>query len=53
VPADGPVSGAKITKSSDSGRLDDAAVDCVSQWHYRPAIKDDQTIDAPMTVTVD
>jgi TonB family protein len=53
VLADGTVSGVKVTKSSDSDRLDDAAVDCVSQWHYRPAIKDDQTVDAPMTVTVD
>ena len=28
-------------------------MDCISQWHYRPAIKDDQRADAPMTVTVD
>ena len=53
VLADGTVTDVKVTKSSDSDRLDDAAVDCVSQWHYRPAIKDDQTIDAPMTVKVD
>ncbi|HUB84519.1 MAG TPA: energy transducer TonB [Rhizomicrobium sp.] len=53
VLADGTVTDVKVTKSSDSDRLDDAAVDCVSGWHYRPAIKDDQTIDAPMTVTVD
>ncbi len=53
VLADGTVSGVKVSKSSGSDRLDDAAVDCVSGWHYRPAIKDDQTIDAPMTVTVD
>jgi hypothetical protein len=30
-----------------------AAVNCVSWWHYRPAIKDDQLVDAPMTVKVD
>lgn len=53
VMADGTVSDVKVSKSSGSDRLDDAAVDCVSGWHYRPAIKDDQTIDAPMTVTVD
>jgi protein TonB len=52
VLADGTVSGVKVTKSSDSDRLDNAAVDCVARWHYRPAIKDDQTVDAPMTVTV-
>ncbi len=53
VMADGTVNDVKVSKSSGSDRLDDAAVDCVSGWHYRPAIKDDQTIDAPMTVTVD
>ncbi|HEY2034533.1 MAG TPA: energy transducer TonB [Rhizomicrobium sp.] len=53
VLADGTVSDVKITKSSDSDRLDSAAVDCVSKWHYRPAIKDDQTVDALMTVKVD
>jgi TonB family protein len=53
VLADGTVSGIKVTKSSDSDRLDNAAVECVTKWHYRPAIKDDQTVDAPMTVKVD
>ncbi|MGN6147822.1 MAG: TonB family protein [Rhizomicrobium sp.] len=53
VLAAGTVCGVKVTKSSDSDRLDNAAVECVSQWHYRPAIKDDQTVDAPMTVKVD
>ena len=53
VLADGTVSNVKVTKSSDSDRLDNAAVECVAKWHYRPAIKDDQTIDAPMTVKVD
>ena len=53
VMADGTVSDVKVSKSSGSDRLDDAAVDCVSGWHYRPAIKDDQTVDAPMSVTVD
>jgi protein TonB len=52
VAADGTVSNVKVSKSSGSDRLDDAAVDCVSKWHYRPAIKDDQLVDAPMTVKV-
>jgi TonB family protein len=52
VAADGTVNGVKVTKSSNSDRLDDAAIHCVSKWHYRPAIKDNQTIDAPMTVKV-
>ena len=52
VLADGTVSGVKVSKSSGSDRLDDAAVDCVARWHYRPAVKDGQLIDTPMTVKV-
>jgi protein TonB len=52
VLADGVVSGAVVSKSSGSDRLDDAAVACVAKWHYRPAIKDGQLVDAPMTVKV-
>jgi len=52
VAADGTVSGIKVAKSSGSDRLDDAAKDCVAKWHYRPAIKDNQLVDAPMTVKV-
>jgi TonB family protein len=53
VMADGTLSDIKVTKSSGSDRLDDAAVDCVAKWHYRPAIVNDQLADAPMTVKVD
>ena len=53
VMADGTLSDIKITKSSGSDRLDGAAIDCVSKWHYRPAIVNDQLADAPMTVKVD
>jgi hypothetical protein len=28
-------------------------VECVSKWHYRPAIKDTQAIDTQVTVKVD
>ncbi len=52
VAADGTVSAVKIAKSSGSDRLDDAAKDCVAKWHYRPAIKDNVLVDAPMTVKV-
>ena len=52
VAADGTVNNVKVSKSSGSDRLDDAAVECVARWHYRPAIKDDQTVDVPMTVKV-
>ncbi|HXC54599.1 MAG TPA: energy transducer TonB [Rhizomicrobium sp.] len=53
VLADGTVSAIKIAKSSGSDRLDNAAVECVAKWHYRPAVKDGQLIDTPMTVKVD
>ena len=52
VLADGTVEGAKVAKSSGYDGLDDAAVECVARWHYRPAIKDDRLVDAPMTVKV-
>jgi TonB family protein len=52
VLADGTVSDVKVSKSSGSERLDDAARECVAKWHYRPAIKDSQLVDSPMTVKV-
>jgi len=52
VTADGRVRDVKVTKSSDSDRLDDAAVDCVKHWHYRPGIKDGKLVDTPMKVSV-
>jgi len=52
VSADGTVRDVKVAKSSGSDGLDDAAVHCVGKWHYRPAVKDGQLVDAPMTVKV-
>lgn len=52
VVADGTVSQVKVTKSSGYDGLDDAAKDCVRKWHYRPALKDNVLVDAPMTVKV-
>ncbi|MBV9991595.1 MAG: energy transducer TonB [Alphaproteobacteria bacterium] len=52
VGADGALSDMKVSKSSGSDRLDDAAVDCVKKWHYRPALKDNELVDSPMTVSV-
>ena len=49
VAADGAVSAIKVAKSSGSDRLDDAAKDCVAKWRYRPALKDNVLVDAPMT----
>lgn len=52
VLADGTVSDVKVAKSSGYDGLDDAAVECVARWHYRPAIKDNALVAAPMTVKV-
>ena len=52
VLADGRVSAIQVSKSSGSDSLDDAAVDCVKHWHYRPGIKDDVLVDTPLTVSV-
>lgn len=52
VQADGTLTAPTVSKSSGSDRLDDAAVDCVSKWHYRPAIKDGTLVDTPMKVSV-
>ena len=52
VLADGTVSAVTLSKSSGSDRLDDAAVECVSKWHYRPAIKDGKLVDTPLKVSV-
>ena len=52
VRADGTVGDVKVAQSSGSERLDDAAVECVSKWHYRPAIKDGKLTDVPWTARV-
>ena len=52
VRADGTVDGVKVAQSSGSDRLDDAAVECVSKWHYRPAIKDGALTDVAWTARV-
>jgi len=52
VLADGTVSAIKIAKSSGSERLDDAAMECVARWHYRPALKDSELVDSAVTVKV-
>ena len=52
VRANGTVGDIKVTKSSGHDALDEAAVKCVSRWHYRPAIQDNQLVDAPMTASV-
>jgi TonB family protein len=52
VRADGSVGDLKVAKSSGYDSLDDAAKACVRHWRYRPAIKDNVLVDAPMRVSV-
>lgn len=52
VLADGTVNGITVARSSGYDGLDDAAKDCVARWHYRPALKDNVLVDAPMSVKV-
>lgn len=49
---DGTVDAIKVLTSSGSEKLDDAAVKCVSNWHYRPAIKDGKLAESATTVSV-
>jgi len=49
---DGTVDAIKVLASSGSQTLDDAAVKCVAEWHYRPATKNGQIIEAPWTARV-
>lgn len=52
VHADGTVDNVTVGQSSGYERLDDAAVDCVRHWHYRPAIKDGTLVDVPWTASI-
>ena len=49
---DGTVDAIKVLSSSGSTRLEDAAVRCVAEWHYRPAIKNGQLSEAAWKATV-
>jgi TonB family protein len=49
---DGTVDAVKVLVSSGSKRLDKAAVNCVADWHYRPAIKDGQLVETDWKASV-
>jgi protein TonB len=40
INTDGSVSGPSISKSSGFQRLDDASLNCVTRWKYKPATQD-------------
>lgn len=52
VLTDGTVDTVTVATTSGSQRLDDAAVSCVRNWHYRPAIKDGKLAEVETTATV-
>jgi protein TonB len=52
IQADGSVTDRTITKSSGSKYLDTAALACVSEWAYYPAIQDGRAVAALNTVKV-
>jgi TonB family protein len=52
VHEDGTVDNVTVGQSSGYERLDDAAVDCVRRWHYRPAIKDGNLVAMPWTASI-
>lgn len=49
---DGTVDGVRVVASSGSKILDDAAMKCVAEWHYRPAVKNGQIVDAGWTARI-
>ncbi len=49
---DGTVDAIKVITSSGSERLDEAAVKCASNWHYRPAIKDSKLVETTNTARI-
>lgn len=53
VMPDGSVSGASVSKSSGSDRLDAAAIECVQRsWRYTPAKQDGQAVETPWQANV-
>lgn len=52
IMTDGTVSAIKVMGSSGSKLLDQAAVQCASHWHYRPAIKNGQLAESDWKASV-
>jgi TonB family protein len=49
---DGTVDAVKVLTSSGSELLDEAAIKCATDWHYRPAIKDGQITETDWRANV-
>lgn len=52
IEMDGTVSDVKVAETSGNDAIDRAAVNCVSTWRYKPAIKDGQPVRIPWAVIV-
>jgi len=52
VHSDGTVGDIRVAQSSGSDRLDNAAIDCVRHWHYKPAIVDGKLVDKPWRASI-
>ncbi len=46
---DGTVDAITVASSSGSSRLDEAAIKCAANWHYRPAIRNGQLVESMRT----
>jgi protein TonB len=53
VNADGSAAGAEVAESSGYPTLDDAALVAVRTWHFRPAMRDGQTVPFDMPFRFD
>ncbi|GAA0525130.1 TonB family protein [Rhizomicrobium palustre] len=49
---DGTVDSVQVLTSSGYASLDEAAVKCASNWHYRPAMKDGQIVESDRQVNI-
>lgn len=52
ITTDGSVTGITVAKSSGFQELDDAAVRCAGNWHYKPAIQNGQPVQVPWKTNV-
>ncbi len=52
IKSDGTTSDPSIVGAQPVGIFEQAAVDAVRKWHYRPIVRDGQTVDQPVRVRV-
>jgi TonB family protein len=52
IAPDGTVANVWVLTSSGSDELDNAAIECAKQWHYKPAMKGGVAVSVPWHATV-